>query len=1535
MSDTIGRIAVPTLVDSGLTFPFTSDFGYGFSQDRPVVVHQLGELDAKAEQRYAVGLGPRKFAFRRQHFSMRDRATLVSFWENLQGPWKSFTYNVPNADQTTTATKVTWEYAPLAVQYLVNSCHVGFNFIEVPDPTTAPTYAVNSTCQRFPSTALQTALLSQVQQIIPLVHIRVREPAVPDIYLSDRRVTVGSQLYLPRVLGLGESGSEVIISQDIKGTADSVSFTFGNADRVMTRLANDTDLKFAQIDLSLFHVNTGILLQLWSGFVITFTSDGTAQFAMQCSDGLYQINQMYPVRTVSRQCWKTYNDGVACPWATQGASGSAVTAAGGDPTQCDYYFDSTNGCQVHGMTPYFGAHPADPQGVSIKDNSTGMWGIGRSSVTATSIISDTIWGNALQEIWCNDDGDPGKALWVNCMIAAGRDESDFYDALGIIGAGPIGGYEGMLVYTNADGYRYIIAPMLDGQPPHGFKVDGGLNVVSNNPTMGLREVVGTDPQSDSFSLGQGTPQVWGPQRAAGTAFVEIRRTDQSGIQTSTTDQHQMQVPISQGLTGWTWDQNGNRTAVSGLTNPFWIAVNSLLRALGLAGTPSATQLNRIVLSSLVVGDGSGAAEIADMLVTPVVGTGSPVYNYTITDAGNKVGAKINSPNQVVLTLVLVQVQGAPTGTMAPQSLTMAQALSAGYVLQGGQSFGVERQFRFQGVLASQKPFRDWLTEILACGLGFFTWEFGKLKLGCRANASAVDSFTLGNMLFQSLRLDPIDASFEHLIVDFADQGYQYQANTSEYTDKTHAAYFGRAGAPLTARQHMVGCATLSQALRLAAVRTREEIGGVNAAEWRNARNVSWKTTLLGLGNEIGQVVSITHPDVPGMNGTCTVASGQCTALVGDPLDTFIINKQVLVNGVLCAVTQIATAADGRTVTGFTVSPSPANATGATFQFITGDYRIQSWRLKRDWSIDITAKTVTSSMYDLVAGPKPQDVTPSPLPALFYAIPLGPAWAPYQVRALSTDALFPGEWTFDTNQSYAQMADGSILAKLLVTGKLPTNTFSPGVGAPVAGSIAVNATGGSLVGGTTIRLSLCALDTNGLPSAPMAIAIVPLPTTTPTNTTTYSITLQDIVWPAIAGLQNYVIFAANQDDLICGQQLSVIGSVMASGALTATGGGTTYTPGSVTLGGPLVRSTFALPSPYVAKVRIKAKRIMQGGVVGFDVDSVAAGVVVSSSLAVAPPSANPTFTPVGRIITAYGRPESSTPFFSGTVTSWNQATGALGISPDPNGIIQAGDVLVVRFGANASNSANPTTITDSGCISTTFPSGMTPGAHVGNLIRVIQGASRGTPPRKIVSNTATSLTWDLPMVINPGDVWLIEDPTWEDSADSTSISNASALAVATMSVPTSNYVNTAMLVAGFTVDTNGNESPDGDGPLREDWIFGADGLSKVAGLVFQMQGIMGVQSNAAQPLYLNRPVTAGDVKGYLQTAPTGSGLSFTIYIGGSAWLSLTIPAGQTSVVATTAQISALSQVPANTAVSISVTAVGSTFPGSGLSVFIYS
>jgi hypothetical protein len=242
MPDTIGRITVPTVMNSGETFPLTTQYPFGFSVERRVIVHRFGSLDAKREQRYYVGIGPRKFQFKRPNLNWTEANQLKTFWESMQGPWKAFTY------------------------------------------------AVNSTCLRFPSSALSRALLSEVQQIVPLVHIGVRESAVADIYLSDRRVTVGDQLYLPRLIGISEPGSDVLISQHIKGTSDNVRFTFGNGDRVMTQLANDTDLKYAQIDRCLFHVNFGNLLQLWKGVIQNFTSAGhlggfTASIVVTNADG--------------------------------------------------------------------------------------------------------------------------------------------------------------------------------------------------------------------------------------------------------------------------------------------------------------------------------------------------------------------------------------------------------------------------------------------------------------------------------------------------------------------------------------------------------------------------------------------------------------------------------------------------------------------------------------------------------------------------------------------------------------------------------------------------------------------------------------------------------------------------------------------------------------------------------------------------------------------------------------------------------------------------------------------------------------------------------------------------------------------------------------------------------------------------------------------------------------------------------------------------------------------------------------------------
>ena len=91
---------------------------------------------------------------------------------------------------------------------------------------------------------------------------------------------------------------------------------------------------------------------------------------------------------------------------------------------------------------------------------------------------------------------------------------------------------------------------------------------------------------------------------------------------------------------------------------------------------------------------------------------------------------------------------------------------------------------------------------------------------------------------------------------------------------------------------------------------------------------------------------------------------------------------------------------------------------------------------------------------------------------------------------SWDALFPNEWTFDSNQDVHHDGRWQRARQPLVTGKLPVNEFSAtGAGAPGIGSISQSSTGGSLPANATLRVALCAIDSNGLPSAPSNIAII--------------------------------------------------------------------------------------------------------------------------------------------------------------------------------------------------------------------------------------------------------------------------------------------------------------------------------------------------------------------------------------------------------------------------------------------------------------
>jgi len=188
MSDLLGNIVVPEIVPSGV-FPLISDYPYGHAQAPDLTVHQFGSANAKIEQRFLLGNGAKRFFFSRAVLNTPDHEALRDFWENLSGPYGAFTYNAPDDDGNgTTAYTCRFENAPLSFEMLSDAvAQVGVTLIEIPsDP---PTYTLNSTVTRFPSSDLKAALLAQVQQMIPLITIQAKEPNYPAIYVSDRRCT--------------------------------------------------------------------------------------------------------------------------------------------------------------------------------------------------------------------------------------------------------------------------------------------------------------------------------------------------------------------------------------------------------------------------------------------------------------------------------------------------------------------------------------------------------------------------------------------------------------------------------------------------------------------------------------------------------------------------------------------------------------------------------------------------------------------------------------------------------------------------------------------------------------------------------------------------------------------------------------------------------------------------------------------------------------------------------------------------------------------------------------------------------------------------------------------------------------------------------------------------------------------------------------------------------------------------------------------------------------------------------------------------
>ena len=111
-----------------------------------------------------------------------------------------------------------------------------------------------------------------------------------------------------------------------------------------------------------------------------------------------------------------------------------------------------------------------------------------------------------------------------------------------------------------------------------------------------------------------------------------------------------------------------------------------------------------------------------------------------------------------------------------------------------------------------------------------------------------------------------------------------------------------------------------------------------------------------------------------------------------------------------------------------------------------------------------------------------------------------------------------------------------------------------------------------------------------------------------------------------------------------------------------------------------------------------------------------------------------------------------------------------------------------------------------------------------------------------------------------------------------------------------------------------------------------------GLTITVPGTLAIGSNVGQvPAFFNSEKTLAGATLAVTQAPTGAALVVKVGLAGTpetVLFILTLPAGQTSVAASSSEIAALSSIPANTNVLVDITAVGSTFPGAGLTLNLF-
>jgi hypothetical protein len=529
-----------------------------------------------------------------------------------------------------------------------------------------------------------------------------------------------------------------------------------------------------------------------------------------------------------------------------------------------------------------------------------------------------------------------------------------------------------------------------------------------------------------------------------------------------------------------------------------------------------------------------------------------------------------------------------------------------------------------------------------------------------------------------------------------------------------------------------------------------------------------------------------------------------------------------------------------------------------------------------------------------------------------------------------DPLYPDEWTHYGMWSAMDWAGQTLQQKIFrMNAVLPVNTFSQSTRPPFLPAQATSSpTGGGIAGGQNVWCAFAAEDASGLLTPLSGLVSAYIPAGTNTNT----VTVSGIQWAP--GTVAFHAWIGNDP-----QRLYYTGR----GAGPATT--TTFTAGlNVSPSGDI-----SVPDQAFQTLRVRVKRVMHPGVWMGTVTGVTATTITVSgagwtanqwagrvcsfvglkvqpsegSMDVPPAASNflivSNTTDTLTINPAYGPPPNVDPTGTTPVTYINPSAGDL---------VQ----LVIR-----------TQNTQPGLINGIGDSNLslTANAEINRIVRIISGTGRGQTATIQWNDAGGHLiiqgTW--PVTPDATSIFWIEEPGWGVTSQDFNPGQITNPYPPPQSVPqfaidVAGFAQQYLMLEPVAVSASGAESLDAaqSVAIRDFYLFDDTGSTypgQIAAVV-SIPGTLAIAADIGPIVKFLATATPKSIHASVKQAPSGAAITVVVYAGSTVYATVTIAAGQTE-----GSVSCGAPIAGGTNIRVDLTTVGTTYPGSDLSVFLYA